>query len=378
MSIDTLEYKIESQTIRESRIARNYTFLGEYIKSDSLAPFVFPDRFDRLSKTDLAYLDQFNQVSPFAIIDSLSKIHSVILINENHAVPRHRIFFHNLLDDLAKNGYSLIGMEALTTNYKHISGRDSVPYNLNDTILNVRGYPLYSGFTGTYIKEPQMANSIRRGAALGYSFFGYEKLKGDREWNQAQNIAKMRRQYPDQKIVVLCGFMHVAEDRVEDIDVKLMGHYLKEALGEDILTIEQTRLSYNPIQNSELFDHVNPTEICVLQNRRTKKIFNVLPGMNPSYDISIFHPSHNIYKGRPAWLMDRENTKEWNYTIDDDLIYPVTITATPKGQLWSTPMDIVVAHNNQNWPPLFLNGGEYVLCFSDNYGNRKEEAVVVE
>jgi len=361
MSVDSIRLHEKNGTLRSSRIQRNYTFTGEYSKSDSLTPAMTPYRFDSLTCKDLEMLNTYSKEDASHTIDSLSRHYNIILINEKHTYPFHRVFVHNLIDDLAKNGYSLIGLEALSRNRKRNSGKDSTEYNLNDTLLNTRGYPIYSNFTGTYTKEPQMGNLIRQGHKHNYDFFAYEKLGGNRELNQAKNIASFRRKFPDRKMIILCGNLHLAEDSIPGINVKLMGHYLNEELDEEILTIEQTRLSYHPIYNSKLYNYVDPHKSIVLKNSSGDYFTSLIEQETKAFDVSVFHPRFDKWNGRPDWLSKREGVKEIYINAPIKIATPFTIMARKADEPLSTPVDVVYITSLRNMKPLFLDPGKYTL-----------------
>ena len=304
-------------------------------------------------------------VSAYEVIDSLSKQVDIILINENHNYVFHRVFINNLLDELSSNGYSLIGLEALSRDV-NFSIETSPGFNLRDSLLNSRAYPLYAGHTGTYTKEPQMGNLVRRGRDLNFEFFGYEKLRGDRELNQAKNIAHFRRKFPDRKMLIVCGFMHLAEDSIPGINVKLMGHYLNEELDEEILTIEQTRLSFHPKGNSKLYDLVSPQQSIVLEMENGEYFNSLVEEEKTAYDLSVFHPRFALEYNRPKWLGEREGVKCVDIDQQISIKAPFVMCAHYVGESHSTPVDVVHIDSHKKMKPLYLLPGEYsIKCLND-------------
>lgn len=124
-----------------------------------------------------------------------SKDERVVMINENHFAPHHRILVEILMDSLYNYGFRYLAMEAVSK---------------NDTVLNKRGFATtYSGF---YTREPMMSNLIRSAIARGYYVFGYDDNTDDREKNQASNIfQKTIAKDSTSKVLVLAGFQHIDE-----------------------------------------------------------------------------------------------------------------------------------------------------------------------
>jgi hypothetical protein len=138
--------------------AYNYSIIGEYrlaletldeprkqIKSPAL-------------KEDLA--NQFLKYKPQRadkyIIEQARKT-SLLIINEAHHQPCHRVFVESLLNDLYNEGYRYIGFETLDS---------------RDSVLNKRKYPIET--SGYYSNEPSFGNLIRGALRLGYTVFPYE------------------------------------------------------------------------------------------------------------------------------------------------------------------------------------------------------------
>lgn len=122
-----------------------------------------------------------------------SKDERVVMINENHYAPHHRILAEILMDSLYNYGFSYLAMEAIWE---------------DDTVLNKRGFAITN--TGFYTREPMMANLIRKAIEKGYYVFGYDDYTNDREKNQARNIfQKTLDKDTLSKVLVLAGFGHI-------------------------------------------------------------------------------------------------------------------------------------------------------------------------
>ncbi len=156
-------------------------------------------------------------------ISELAKTTRVVMLNENHWYPKHRLFAIQLLKNLKKSGYTHLALEALFPN--------------QDIKINERGYPTFS--SGYYIREPNFGKLIRKAKELGFVIIGYENQNREinRELGQAQNLQKILEEHPNQKIFVYAGLDHILEKETKS--GKRMAAYFKELTGINPLTINQ-------------------------------------------------------------------------------------------------------------------------------------------
>lgn len=172
-------------------------------------------------------------------IVSKAKNHRVVMINENHFFPNHRLLVSDVLEQLRDIGYRYLALEALA------SGQDSV-LNQNNS------YPTME--TGFYTSEQQYANLIRKAKALGYEFIAYENTdpNKNRELGQAENLYnKTLKLNPERKVIVLAGIDHILEQPKAG-GKKWMATQFKNLYNIDPLTISQTHLnSYRTLSNTD-------------------------------------------------------------------------------------------------------------------------------
>lgn len=206
---------------------------------------------------------------------------NIILINESHHIPYHRVFVMELLEELRNKGYSHLAMETF-------EGED---YN-ND-------FPQFKD--GYYLREPLFAEMIRKAIKLGFELVEYEsKEKCDRSGKekyfcsnyrdsiQADNIYKIFEEQEDAKVLVYAGYSHIKE--TYEGGTKRMGYYLNRK-NLNPLSIDQTKMNL----------HLDPER------------------------------EHGIYKGvkktnsfeTPIVMVDKNNTP-WSYTdrIDMMIFHP--------------------------------------------------------
>nr|WP_315249693.1 hypothetical protein [uncultured Flavobacterium sp.] len=169
-----------------------------------------------LSKKDGVYQDR----SVFGKISEIAKENQVIMLNEDHYYPKHRLFAMELLETLKANGYNYLSLEGF--NYLS-SEKESTPNYHN----------------GIYTDEPYFAHFIRKAIAMGFTVSGHENFdKGvERELGQAKNIIKIIEKDPKAKVFVFVGHGHLEKANTKD---KRMGEYFKELSGINPITINQT------------------------------------------------------------------------------------------------------------------------------------------
>lgn len=174
--------------------------------------------------------EAISNVDAIAGIVSEAKKHRLVLINENHFYPNHRILLIELLPRLKEIGYTHLALEALG------AGQDSL-LNLKEASLTLE--------TGFYTREQNFGNLIRRAKALGFTFVAYENTADgtDREVGQAENLYKKTFKInPKLKVVGLVGIDHILEKSTKK-GKKWMAAVFKEKYGIDPLTISQTHLN---------------------------------------------------------------------------------------------------------------------------------------
>lgn len=186
--------------------------------------FIANERISQTIKENLVY----NGVMD-TIIREAQK-HKIVMINENHFYPNHRIFVAELLPKLKEIGYKYLALEALDTK--------------QDSLLNLAySYPTLE--TGFYTREQNYAVLIRKAKEWGFEFVAYENTDNsqDREIEQAENLyGKTFKVDPKSKVVVLAGIDHILENATSS-GKKWMACIFKNQYNIDPLTISQTHLN---------------------------------------------------------------------------------------------------------------------------------------
>jgi len=230
----------------------------------------------------------FALAAPGTLLPARAQATSVVLINEAHNQPAHRVYCRQLLAQLAPLGYTLFAVEALDP---------------ADTAITRRQFPLST--SGYYTSEPNMGKLLRAAVAQGYQVFGHELAESQEhefaDWRrrsnyrdsmQALNILRVLRQHPQAKLLALVGYDHVLEKERDGL--KRLGAYLRELGGIDPLTIDQTQ-AYRPAAGPA------PTQPTVLVRGQDGPPATM--GSNTGYvDMQVVHPVATQRQGRPSWL----------------------------------------------------------------------------
>lgn len=347
------------------KVAALYSFIGNNIKAIhwySHSRKVKIGREDIINRIKGAE-NYFKPMDDFYDILSDEKI---VIFNEAHHLPRHRVFLTGLLPKLKKMGYNYIGFEGLTPNYQDTTR------TMMDTLLRDRGYPIVSGYSGYYIKEPQFGNLIRSAIQSGFRIFGYEKGPSGipRERKQAQNIARVLAQDPDARIVIFCGYDHLIEKDTIKLndqypDFTYMAGYLKKMTDIDPLTVNQVILSDYLLPGYNIYyDHLEFKEEMFVSSKDLYGIDSL------KYDYLVYHPRTKYNNGRPDWVK-QQGYKYVDITdrLDRERLPCVVRAVKLDEKINAVPMDIIeVQKDAMSQGILVLPIGKYnvYLRYDDN------------
>ena len=173
-------------------------------------------------KTGVTYENDF-----FKKIGDIAENQKILMLNEMHWHPKHRIIALKMLATLKEKGFNYLAIEALDNDY--------------ETALNFRKYPTKN--TGYYTREPFFAQFIRIALKLGYNVVGYDEFETEnREKSQAINIKNIIDKDPSAKIFVYAGIDHILEKSSKK---KRMAEYFIELTDINPITIDQVEIPYN-------------------------------------------------------------------------------------------------------------------------------------
>lgn len=215
--------------------------------------------------------DVYKDNAVFGKIAEIAKEKQVIMLNEDHYYPKHRLLAMELLETLKANGYHYLSLEGFNS---ESSEKESTPNYKN----------------GIYTDEPYFAHFIRKAIALGFIVLGHENFeKGvDRELGQAKNIVKILEKNPSAKIFVYVGHSHI--EKTDDKD-KWMAEYFKELSGINPITINQTVICADTKQDLTLIPRKYLTDTTKVKSSADYFLVN---NLKPS--LKIIYPNAEFKK----------------------------------------------------------------------------------
>ncbi|OFY29338.1 MAG: hypothetical protein A2X01_06520 [Bacteroidetes bacterium GWF2_35_48] len=307
------------------------------------------------------YFKKFKAINAQYYITKQATKEQIVIINEAHHNPRHRVFTKSLLNGLYKAGYRYFGVEALS----------------EKTSINKRHFPLIND--GFYVKEPQFGDLLREAKKEGFTLFEYESqinfdtTKGKtREIEQARNIKKVLDKDPNAKIVIHCGFDHVYEcDSLGNWE-KAMAGRLKEFTGINPLTLDQVEFTEHSSSeyNNLLFNTIDIDYSAIFVDS-TGKVFNGFPN-HDCYDIRVYHPLTKLMYGRPNWLFECNRIP---YFVNQKISvsFPCLVFAyRPRESIFAVPYDIIELKSRTDKKALALKNENYKIIVIDFKGKKQE------
>ncbi len=351
-----------------------YNNSGHYAKGIELGDTAFPE----VKQNQLFNHNDYEIEDAISVISGKSKSVQVIMVNEEHRMPRHRILTTQLLKPLYQNGYRYLALEALS----------------EENLLK-QGYPVLHN--GTYIKDPLFGEMIRTAIKLGYKIVPYEiernsaeyieemdplKRQLFREKRQAQNIiSNILDKDSNAKILVHGGRDHIAEvlefqkTGLDSIEFGMMAGFFKKLSNIDPFTIDQ-------LQHKEHSDSIYETTIAkwtrktniklnasnILSNKRTKDILS-----REVYDASIVAKPTNYVNNRPDWLINLPErnklcVKVKRHSPKDSSFYMVQAIYKNEDLNQAIPADQYAYQKGEKKVILLLKKGDYVVRILNEKG----------
>jgi len=359
---------------KESRILRDLSFIGAYEElylRNNYQDSSLQNEFKRLMKS---YIPK----SAKEFILSKSQSEQVIIINESHHRPEHRKFTTDLLEVLYEQGFRYLALEAILSNHSKFTKYPRNRYYLGDTTILNRGYPLMKACSGTYVKEPAFGNMIRKALKLGYTIIGYEKGGGNRELNQAENLAKLIADDPKAKILIHCGYGHLIESprKYKEKHDTLMAGYLKEITKINPFTIDQTNYYNYSAISDVVFGKINDTEPqCLISNNICFK--SHLPEQQDYWDMTVFHHPIEFVDNRPYWLVADSDKRTFILNEDEICIeYPLRIKLLNiDDRLDAVPLDIMETYDAVSQYKLYGNIDKGKIVIENPNGDRQVKII---
>lgn len=254
-----------------------YSFTGDYAGKERINK-LFCHQDSALSQDEKLSPDIKAVDAKFFLLKEARK-NSILMINEAHLYPQHRVFLSSLLPELAKAGYRHLFMEAITP----------------DSAYQQPSFP--SRDLGIYPCEPCMADLIRRAIRLGFQIHPYDGYEfANRDSASARNILAHYRDFPKDKIIVYCGFAHNDEGSKNSV-----ASYIHQFSNIDPLTVDQTvycEQETSPYY-TRLLRYYAIEEPAILVDKQG----NPIPLNHSGRDIFVISPLTHYINSYPDWLV---------------------------------------------------------------------------
>lgn len=368
----TLNYKFSSairEELKNGKPAANqfaawdYSHIGEY-QAALVAWDEVPGPSRRLAASDSLALVALQPMNALSYVLARARTEQIIIINEAHHNPRHRVFTASLLPGLAKLGFRYLAVEAITER--------------QDSSLNQRGYPV--GETGFYTKEPQFGQLLRTATRNGYRTVAYDygaKHSEDmntsiaaREPAQARNIQRILQADPKAKIVVHCGFSHANEGPDGLGGQPAMAARLRELTNINPFTIDQTALTEagTPAGEQAVYRLAKAPTSAVFLSAQNKPYAQADQAM--SVDVNVYHPRTTYRAGRPDWVFTASRKPvAISQAITTEFPCLVLAYAAEEDKTQAVPVDIVELRGPQDKKALALGKGKYTIVATGQAGS---------
>ena len=194
------------------------------------------------------------KLKQFKVIDSLNKLNKIItgeneiqkelakliqnekliIINESHWKPNHRLFLNHLLPLLKSKGFNNIAFEGIYD-------------SLFNAKINLK--------TGFYSKETQYQKLINEALKQDFNIIPYDFSSDNRE---LEPINKFKRILDNDKLIIFVGFDHVIENSKSN--KKWLAENIKVLLNINPVTISQTTLFHDDIDIGLVYDNLLPED----------------------------------------------------------------------------------------------------------------------
>ena len=338
--------------------AWEYSYIGKYQKM--LAAWD-AQRKEVLPISDETLLDFNDKYVPENAVDHIlnaAEKYNIIIINEAHQVPLHRVFTTSLLEGLYNRGYRYLGLETLAS------------VNDVDPQLHDRKYPLLK--TGYYSKEPQFGRLITKALEIGFILFDYEAEAGlngkDREISQANNIFDFMQSNGGGKYLIHCGFAHAYEGLYSPWG-KAMAQRLKDTTGIDPFTINQVKYTEKSRRSFEdpLYQRLDLAFSTIFVDTLGLS-YNGNVSQSYGCDAYVFHPRTTWINNRPGWMFTEGSIPLTVNISDVTKSRPCLVMCYPStGFIPSAvPFDIIEIGEGEDLGTVILEKGNFQIIIKND------------
>lgn len=357
---------LSKKEIRNSSVSHFLLKIGDHRNALRFSDAERMLGFDTITQVDVEYFRKFKPYDANQKIPEIADEYQVVMINEAHGNPQHRVFTKSLLAKLYEKGYRYLFLEGLST-------QEGIPREFQDTILHERKYLLDSPVSGFYVTEPQFSNMVRHALNLGYAVLPYDGRGKNRENESVNNIGKTLDKNPFAKLVIHCGFGHIYEE--EFMNSSWLGKKMKDSLGIDPLTIDQVNLTENPGGiESPFYSMMSFDEPTIFMNPENR-FYNGFTNMK-HIDLLVYQPRTIYTFNRPHWLIQQEGYKL--IEVKEIKEFPLLIKAFKSSDdSKAVPIDTIEKRSQNDPSYLVLPTGEYRVQIIGKKGVLETRNIVV-
>ncbi len=238
------------------------------------------------------FRDNFRPVPALPALLKDAAEHEIVIINEAHHEPRHRVFTRQLLQGLYDRGYRHFGLETLAA---HAS--------VDSLLATGHYFPLNGGY---YTRDPGFAAMVVAAKSIGFTVFGYESMGHDgpraRELGQMRNIMAYRQDHPEGKYLLHVGYSHANEGVLGGRWEKAMAQRLADTTGLNPLTINQTHFREMSRRELERYEYqssaVSAPSVYINKSGESWNFNDEVRW----FDRYVFHPRTVYRYGRPDYV----------------------------------------------------------------------------
>lgn len=341
-------------------LKQSLAFIGDYAGVQEIEKIeLFSPYTDSLQK---AIAKQGNPFVGASFKDAKSYIldkarnQQVVMINEAHEKPQHRVFTASLLEELYQQGFRYLAMETLS------------PFP-NASLRQV------NMLLGHYTCEPLAGELVRKALEIGYTLVAYEDNSSthtvnQRAYTQAQKIYQILEKEPKAKILVHAGQGNLEEGAGSDGRIP-MAAYFKIISKIDPLTIDQTGMTEgsNGLYGALWYQQYAPKlgfdkAMVPVKGDQPLDLFDY-----HLFDIYVYHPPTQFKNGRPlfsamnGWKKETAVQPIFRDLFFVQAFYEKEYNEKRVGML--VPADQTYATSPDGYYYLYLQKGRYQLVYRD-------------
>ncbi|PHR63484.1 MAG: hypothetical protein COA51_10270 [Idiomarina sp.] len=324
-----------------------YSFMGKHQQ----ALYAFDQRQHNSDELNTAVKDLDTSDAVSSIVEFAGDS-QIVMINEAHHIPQHRVLTYRLLEQLWDQGFRYLALEALA--------QDAEDKLSESYVYKKSGY---------YTNEPLFANLILHARQLGFQLVSYDygfDISSEAEVRERTGAKNLREKVfnndPDAKILIHVGYRHINED-------SWLAHYLKEALKIDPLTINQTEFTE---QSHVKYESESYTWLIENHDFNTPVVLTESDGSywSPApekYDVTVIWPRTEYRLNRPKWASLGQELMPVDISWCEQN-FPCTIEVYRVGNEDEVPSDRIVITEPNVPTGIFISESSQLIKVTDTEG----------